>query len=86
MFETFHHAKFGKNRFKRGQDMVIFQVFKMTSAAFLDFKNYKFLTVGGVKRVELHHRAKFRQNRPNCGSDMAIFRFFKMAAAASLDF
>jgi len=86
MFETFHHAKFGKNRFKRGRDMAIFRFFKMASAAILDFENFKFLTVGAVKRFELHHCAKFRQNRPNCGSDMAIFRFFKMAAAAILDF
>ena len=25
MFETFHHAKFGQNRLKRGRDMAIFQ-------------------------------------------------------------
>jgi len=66
--------------------MAIFRFFKMAAAAILDFGNFKFLTVGAVKRVELHHRAKFRQNRPNCGWDMAIFRFFKMAAAAILDF
>ena len=30
------------------------------SAAILDFKNFKFLTVGAVCRVELHHHAKFR--------------------------
>ena len=61
MFETFHHAKFGKNRF------AIFQFFKMAAAAILDFENFKFLTVGAVKRVELHHCAKFRQNRLNRG-------------------
>ena len=66
--------------------MAIFSIFKMAAAAILDFENFKFLTVGAVKSVELHHRAKFRQNRPNCGRDMAIFRFFKMAAAAILDF
>ena len=66
--------------------MAIFQLFKMAAAAILDFENFKFLTVGAVKRFELHHCAKFRQNRRNCGSDRAIFRFFKMAAAAILDF
>ena len=35
MFETFHHAKFGKNRFKRGRDTVFFRFFKMASAAIL---------------------------------------------------
>ena len=70
MFEMPHHAKFGQNRLKRGRDMAIFQLFKMAAATILDFENFenfKFLTVGAVKRVELHHRAKFRQHRPNCG-------------------
>ena len=67
MFEMPHRAKFGQNRLKRGRDMAIFQFFKMAAAAILDFENFKFLTVGAVKRVEMHHRAKFRQNRPNCG-------------------
>ena len=67
MFELLHHAKFGQNRLNRVQDMAIFQFFKMVAAAILDFENFKFLTAGAVKRVELHHRAKFRQNRPNCG-------------------
>jgi len=58
----------------------------MASAAILDFWNFKFLTFGAVKNVELHQHAKFRQNRWNRGRDMAIFKFFKMAAAAILDF
>ena len=66
--------------------MAILRFFKMAAAAILDFQNFKFLTVGAVKRVELLQRAKFRQNWLNCGRDMAIFRFFKMAAAAILDF
>ena len=32
----------------------------MADAAILDFRNFKFLTVGVVKRVELRHHAKFR--------------------------
>ena len=67
MFEMLHHAKFGQNRLNRGCDMAIFRFFKMAAVAILDFRNFKFLTVGAVKRVELQHRAKFRQNRPNCG-------------------
>ena len=58
----------------------------MAAAAILDFKNFKFLTVGAVKRVEVLHHAKFRQNRPKRGRDIAIYQFFKMAAAAILDF
>ena len=42
----------------------------------LEFPNFKFLTVGTVKRVELRHRAKFCRNRSNRGRDVAIFRFF----------
>ena len=52
----------------------------------LNFRNFKFLTVGTVKRVELRHRAKLRWNRPKRGRDIAIYRFFKMVAAAILDF
>ena len=37
----------------------------MAAAAILDFYNFKFLTVGMVKRAKVHHRAKFRQNRSN---------------------
>jgi len=56
--------------------MAIFRFFKMAAAAILDFRNVKVLTVGAVKRVELHHCAKFRQNRLNRGRDMAVFRFW----------
>jgi len=58
----------------------------MAAAAILDFRNFKILTVGTFKMVELHLRAKLCQNRSNRGQDMAIFKFFKMAAAAILDF
>jgi len=52
----------------------------------LGFQNFKFLTAGTGKEVEVHQRAKFRQNRLNRGRNMAIVRFFKMAAAVILDF
>ena len=60
-------AKFHQNRLNRGQDIAIFRFFKMAAAAILDFENFKFLTVGAVRQIELHHIAKFRQNRSNCG-------------------
>ena len=57
--------------------MAIFRFFKMAAAAILDFRNFKILMVGAVKRVEMLQHAKFRQNRLNHGRDMAIFRFFQ---------
>ena len=72
---------------KRSRDMAIFQFYKTAAAAILDFSNFKFLTVGRLKRAELRRRAKFGRNPSNRGRNMAIFRFFfKMAAAAILDF
>jgi len=41
----------------------------MAADAILYFQNFKFLTVGTVKRVELHQHAKFRQNRLKRGRD-----------------
>jgi len=41
------------------------------------FLNFKFVTVGTVKKVKLRHIAKFRRNRSNLGRDMAIFPFFQ---------
>ena len=60
-----HVAKFHQNRSNSGRYMAIFRFFKI--AAILDFRNFKFLTVETVKRVELHPHAKFRQNRSNRG-------------------
>jgi len=68
--EARHWAKFRRNRLNCGRDMVIFQFFKMAAAAVLDFKNFKFLTVGTVKKVELHQCAKCRRNRSKRGRDM----------------
>jgi len=71
-------AKFCQNLSNHGRDMAIFRFFNMAAAAILVFQNFKSLTAGTVKRVELHQRAKFRENRLNRGRNMAIFRFFKM--------
>ena len=57
--------------------MAILRFFKMAAAAILDFRNFKFLTVRAIKRVEMLHRAKFCQNRLTHGRDMAIFWFFQ---------
>jgi len=66
--------------------MTIFRFFKMAAAAIFDFQNFKLLTVGRLKRVEVRRHVKFGRNRSKCGGDMAIFEFSKMAAAAILDF
>ena len=60
-------TKFGKDRSNRSKDMANFRFFKMAAAAILDFGNFKFLTVGTLKRVELRLRAKFCRNRSNRG-------------------
>ena len=54
--------------------MADFRFFKMAAATILDFGNFKFLTIGAVKRVELHDRAKFRPNRSNRSRDIVIFK------------
>ena len=66
--------------------MAIFLFFKMAVAAILDFRNFKFLTVGAIKRVELHQRAKFRQNRLNHARDMAFFSIFQYGGRRQLGF
>jgi len=58
----------------------------MAAAAILDFSNFKLLTVGQLKRVDVRRRAKVGQNRLKRGRDMAIVRFSKMAAVRHLGF
>jgi len=60
--------------------------FQDGGSRYLGFAKLKFLTIGTVKRFEMHYCAKLRQNQLNRGRDMAIFQFFKMAAATILDF
>jgi len=48
-----HRTKFGEDWSNRSGDMADFRFFKMTAAAILDFGNFKFLTFGTLKRVEL---------------------------------
>ena len=55
----------------------------MAAAAILYFQNFKFLTVGQLKRVEVSHLPNLIEIGQN---DMAICRFFKMADTAILDF
>ena len=49
----------------------------MAAAAILGFQNFKFLTVGAVKRPSLHQSTKFRKGRSNRYGDIAIFVIFQ---------
>ena len=62
-----HHAKFREDRSNRSGDMADFCFFKMAAAAILDFGNFKFLTVGTLKRIEMRPLAKFCRNRSKRG-------------------
>ena len=44
--EPRRYAKFYRNRSNRGRDIAIFGFFQMAAAVILDFKIFKFLTVG----------------------------------------
>jgi len=55
---------------------VIFVVFKMATAAILDFGNSNFLTIWAVNRPILYNHAKFRDDRLICCCDIAIFVVF----------
>ena len=45
-----HRTKFREDWSNRSEDMADFRFFRMAAAAILDFKIFKFLTVGTVKR------------------------------------
>ena len=62
-----HRTKFREDRSNRFGDMADFRFFNMAAAAILDCGNFKFLTVGTLKRVELRLCAKFCRNRLNRG-------------------
>ena len=62
-----HRTKSREDRSNRSGDIADFRFFEMAAAAILDFGNFKFLTVGTRKRVELRLCAKFCRNRFNRG-------------------
>ena len=53
-----HRTKFREDRSNCLGDIADFRFFKMAAAAILDFGNFKFLTVGPLKSVELRLYAK----------------------------
>ena len=62
-----HRAKFREDMLKRSGDMADFRFFKMAAVAILDFGNFKFLTVGTLKRFEKHPPDTFCRNRSKRG-------------------
>ena len=62
-----HLAKLREDTLNSFGDMADFRFCKMAAVAIVDFENFKFLTVGTLKRVELRLHAKFCQNRSNRG-------------------
>ena len=62
-----HGTEFREDWSNLSGDMADFRLFKMAAAAILDFRNFKFLTVGTFKRVELRLHVKFWRNRAKRG-------------------
>ena len=50
----------------------------------MNFRNFKFLTVGTVKKVKLHHRAKFRQKRSKTAVEIWRFQLIRWQLSAIL--
>jgi len=59
MAQTHHLTKFHQNWSFHCRDVAIFRIFKMTTAAILDFWNRKILLAIWVARVETHQHANF---------------------------
>ena len=70
---------------RRHLEFLQFEIFNGWDAI-LDLQNFKFLTIGTVKRFEMHHRAKFRQNRLNRDRVMAILIFSRWWPPPSWNF
>ena len=70
------YAKFREDTLNRCGDMADFRFFNMAAAATLDFGNFKFLTVGTLKRVELRLRAKILSKSLKSGLRYGDFSIF----------
>jgi len=58
----------------------------MAAAAILDWQNFKFLTIGTVKRFEVHHRAKLRQKSVELQPRYCDFSIFQDGGRRHLGF
>jgi len=76
--QTASACQFRGDRSNRCRDMAIFDFWRWRPPPCWIFEIWNFLTVGRLKRVELHRHAKFDRNRSNRGRDLAIFRFFEL--------
>jgi len=63
-----HQTKF----WKFCGDIAISMIFKMATAAILDFPKFEVLTVNPLSGTNMRHRVKFHQNWSNGCRDMAI--------------
>jgi len=61
-------------------------IFRMATAAILDFPKFEVLTVNPLSGTNMRHRVKFHQNWSHGCRDMAIWRFSKWRPSATLDF
>jgi len=83
---TRHSVKFRQNRSNGCGDIGILRFSKMTAAAILDFRKFKFIPAGTFERPNLRHCAKLYQDRSIFCWDMAIFLYFKITAVRHLGF
>jgi len=73
MAQTHHFTKFCENWSFHCGDVTIFRIFKMTTAAILDFWNREILLAIRVARVETHQHTQFCQNRLIGRKDIKVF-------------
>jgi len=64
----------------------VVNLFKLAAVAMLDFQNFKFLTVGRLKRIEVRRHAKSGLNRSKRRRDIEIFLFFQDGGCRHLGF
>ena len=74
------HAKFGAYRTKRFEVIQIFVNFGFSSAAILDFEEWRFLHFRCLEGVKPKLHAKFGENRTKRSGVIQVFVNFKMAA------
>ena len=81
-----HRTKFRENWSNRSGDMADFRFFKMAAAAILDFGNFKFLTVGTLKRSNCVCMPNFGEIAQNAAEIWRFFNFSRWRPSAILDF
>ena len=70
-----HRTKFREDRSNRSGDMADFRYFKMAAAAILDFRNFKFLTVGRSRGSNYVIMPNFVEIGPNAAEILRFIDF-----------